>query len=466
MNRQDVAICGDGAASVALFRALARNAREPLAVTILGPGSHFARGIAYATRDPAHVLNVPAEKMSADAGEPDQFVDWLRERHIGMPDGSQGFVRRELYGQYLCDLVERTRLQFRDKIDLTVTTAEVVGLARQRAGWTVFHADGVLPARNVVLATGHGPPQPLAAQLGEDLAHAVIDDPWAPWTVEATARILIVGTGLTAVDTALSLLERGHRGKIVLLSRHGRLPQAHVRHGGGTPLPAPFPARASVLIRSLRSAVRRDAPAEGWQAFIDAMRPHWHDAWSALGEADKRRALRHGLAFFNAHRHRVAPRQGSQMANAIAEGRVEVLRGRLVELSPACNSVRARVETRSGRHDLAFGRVVNCSGPNADAERGPGTLLKTLIARGLARPGAAGLGIDVDDEDRVLDQDGAVQPGLFAMGALTRGKWWEITAMPEIAQQARRIAQSASARQGISAWALSANAAGRILPVP
>ncbi len=466
VNRQDVAICGNGAASVALFRALAQDARNPLAVTILGPGSNFARGVAYATRDAAHVLNVPAEKMSADAGEPDQFVDWLRARRIAVADWSRSFVGRELYGRYLADLVEDTRRRFSEKIDLTVATTEVVGLARQQDGWTVFHTDGVLYARNVVLATGHGPPQPLTAQFGADVAHAVIDDPWTAWEVESTARILIVGTGLTAVDTVLSLLDRGHRGKVTLLSRHGRLPQTHVPHGVGTPLPGPYPARASTLVRSLRSALKKDAPTDEWQAFIDAMRPHWHEAWSALGEADKRRVLHHGLTVFNAHRHRIAPNPGRHLADAIVDGRVDVLRGRLLDLSSSCNSVRARIAAQSGRHELTFGRVVNCSGPNSDVERGPGTLLKTLIARGLARPGPAGLGIDVDEKDRVLDQDGALQPGLFAMGALTRGRWWEITAMPEIAVQARRIAQTAMAQPGIPAWDLGVESAGRMLPVP
>ena len=464
MDRLDVAICGNGAASATLFRALARTTRKPLAVSILGPGSPFA-GAAYGTHDPAHVLNVPAEKMSADASEPSQFADWLRDQGIAVPGWAQSFVRRELYGRYLSGLAERTRLEFRDRIELTVAQAEVLGLARQTDGWTVFHTEGVSHARNVVLATGHGPPQSLGAHYDEDVAHAIIDDPWSPWNVEATARVLVIGTGLTAIDTALSLLGRGHRGQIVLLSRHGRLPQVHVAHGAGTPLPGPYPARASTLVRSLRSAVSRDAPAEDWQAFVDAMRPYWHQAWAELDEAGKRRALRHGLNLFNAHRHRIAPRQGSQIAEAIAAGRIEVVRGRLVDLAPACNSVRARIATRSGEQELTFGRVVNCSGPNSDPERGPGTLLKTLIARGRARPGPAGLGIDVDDQDRVLSGDGTVQPGLFAMGALTRGKWWEITAMPEITSQAGRIAQFLAARQDISAWALSAKPTGRLLPV-
>ncbi|MEJ0024477.1 MAG: FAD/NAD(P)-binding protein [Rhizomicrobium sp.] len=463
MNRQDVAICGNGAASAALFRALARNAQGPLAVTIVGSGPHAAKGVAYATEDPAHVLNVPAEKMSADAQEPDQFLAWLAQQQIHVPDWAHSFVPRELYGRYLVDLVEQTRLQFGGKIDLNIVSSEVVGLGRQQGGWCVFHAAGVLAADSVVLATGHGPPQPLLQSSDDAVSHAIVDDPWTAWSGEPTARVLIVGSGLTAIDTALSLIGRGHRGKIVLMSRHGRLPQIHVAHGVGAALPGPYPVRSSVLLQSLRSAVRRGAPAPEWQAFIDAMRPHWPEVWAALGEADKRRVLRHGLSAFNTHRHRVAPHQGRQMAEAIADGRVEVLRGRLVTLTARCNSVLARIATPTGRLEAVFGRVVNCSGPNSDVERSPGTLLKTLIARGLARPGPANLGIGVDDSNRVLDQDGAAQQGLFAMGALTRGAWWETTAMPEIAQQARRIARAVLAQREAPAQRAAGVSAGHTI---
>ncbi|MEJ0044578.1 MAG: hypothetical protein WDM81_21185 [Rhizomicrobium sp.] len=79
--------------------------------------------------------------------------------------------------------------------------------------WCVFHAAGVLAAGNVVLATGHGSPQPLVHPVDDEASHAIVDDPWTAWSVEPTARVLIVGSGLTAIDTALSLMGRGHRGK-------------------------------------------------------------------------------------------------------------------------------------------------------------------------------------------------------------------------------------------------------------
>ena len=437
MKRQNVVICGNGASAVALVRALAHAAEAPLSVTIAGCGDRIGEGIAYATRDPGHVLNVPAAKMSADAREPGQFADWLARHGRAVTPWDASFVPRYLYADYLRDLLAQTRRDQDATLALRTVDTTVLGLGRQADGWTVFHEGGVLSADAVVLATGLDQPPPLAKHYPPELAEWFVDDPWAGIAVEPTAHILIVGTGLTAIDAALALLHKGHRGKIVMLSRHGLLPHVHREHAA-VKVDVIAPRKASALVRALRQA----AEGADWQAAIDALRPQWPAIWRALPPDARRRAIRHGLAFFNIHRHRVPPLQGAQLHRAIADGRIAVLRGRLGEVAQQCGSVRATIETAEGARPMAFGRIVNCSGPNSNPERSPGTLLKTLIASGIARPGELDLGIDVDDENRVRGQDGAPQPCLFAAGALTRGHWWEITAMPEIAAQAAAIAQS------------------------
>jgi uncharacterized NAD(P)/FAD-binding protein YdhS len=439
LNRQNVVICGNGAASVALFRALAKAATAPLSITIVGSGA-LGEGIAYATPNPEHVLNVPAAKMSADTSEPAQFADWLERRGHRAAQWKDSFVPRHLYARYLAALVEDTRREFAQAVQLQQVEATVLGIGRQPDGWSVFYEGGVLSTDAAVLATGIDPPRSLARQYAPELADRFIDDPWADVTIEPTARILIVGTGLTAIDTALAFLDKGHRGQIVMLSRRGLLSQVHTEHTATkADLPQPYPRTASALVHALREAAEKE---DDWQTAIDALRPHWPAIWQALPHDAKRRAMRHGLPFFNMHRHRVPPHQGAKLHAAVADGRIEILRGRLSSVAPLCSSVRAVVETACGEKTFAFGRIVNCSGPNSDPERSPGTLLKTLIASGIARPGVLNLGLDIDSENRVRGQDGAQQPCLFAAGALTRGHWWEITAMPEIAAQAANIAVS------------------------
>jgi uncharacterized NAD(P)/FAD-binding protein YdhS len=57
-----------------------------------------------------------------------------------------------------------------------------------------------------------------------------IRDPWAPDALERVAierPVLLIGTGLTLLDIALDLRERGMREPIYAVSRRGLLPQAH-----------------------------------------------------------------------------------------------------------------------------------------------------------------------------------------------------------------------------------------------
>jgi uncharacterized NAD(P)/FAD-binding protein YdhS len=52
----------------------------------------------------------------------------------------------------------------------------------------------------------------------------------------------------------------------------------------------------------------------------------------------------------------------------------------------------------------------------------------------------------VDEQSRLLRKDGEGWPGLFAAGALTAGRFWEITAVPDIRVQAQKIAQIVTER--------------------
>jgi uncharacterized NAD(P)/FAD-binding protein YdhS len=102
--------------------------------------------------------------------------------------------------------------------------------------------------------------------------------------------------------------------------------------------------------------------------------------------------------------------------------------------------------------------VINCTGPNSDPTKSYYPLIQNVIALGHARSGPANLGLDVDAKSRILDANGAVQTDLFAMGALTRGRWWEITAIPEISRQATDIAGHLRAYLGAQDAGMRVNA--------
>ena len=62
----------------------------------------MGRGVAYSTTEPAHLLNVRAEGMSALAGEPDHFA----KRFEAEGGDRRGFAQRRLFARYLAELLD------------------------------------------------------------------------------------------------------------------------------------------------------------------------------------------------------------------------------------------------------------------------------------------------------------------------------------------------------------------------
>ncbi|WP_460435318.1 FAD/NAD(P)-binding protein, partial [Angustibacter speluncae] len=173
-TRADVVVVGDGAAGtlVALhllrrWRARGATGARPV-VALVGPGA-TGRGVAYATDDPRHLLNVPAGRMSALPDDPDHLVRWAR-RSCDETAGPQVFLARGHYGRYL----EHALAQEAGAPDVVGRLLRVphravrVG-ARPDGRTEVVLADGgVLLAADVVLA--HGVQAPGAAWAPPGLA--------------------------------------------------------------------------------------------------------------------------------------------------------------------------------------------------------------------------------------------------------------------------------------------------------
>src|SRR5206468_320171 len=94
-----------------------------------------------------------------------------------------------------------------------------------------------------------------------------------------------------------------------------------------------------------------------------------------------------------------------------------------------------------GERSFEIAGAVNCTGPEGAIARVEDPLLRQLLATGQARPDALGIGLDVDEANRLVGRDGAPSPGLYAVGPLTRGALWEIVAVPDIRHQVRDVAR-------------------------
>jgi uncharacterized NAD(P)/FAD-binding protein YdhS len=415
-----VAIIGGGASGVLTAAHVFRAAEAPVRVVIIEPRAELGEGVAYGTTDLSHLLNVRAASLSGIADEPDHFAGWAGRR--AEADG-RSFLPRAWYAEYL-----RTLLGPVEHIG-----ARAVDVHPASTGVQVVLSDGTgRTVDRVVLAPGLTPsvwPEHLGAA-----GRRWIGDPWAAGALadlHPSDPVLLVGTGLTAVDVALSLQTAGHD-QIFAASRHGLLPAAHPDRPF-TPLVVVPPNRPTA--RSLLAWARATADEVGdWRRVIDALRPHTDDLWGAMTASERTRLLRHLQPRWEVTRHRMAPSVATRIAAMQAAGHLTVLPGGVVSASTTHGGVDVTLADRR----LRVGAVINCTGPSPDVRRTTHPLVRRLLDRGIAQPGPHHLGIDTDQHGRLP----AAGDALWLVGPLRRGHRWETTAIPEIRIQAADLSQS------------------------
>ena len=261
-------------------------------------------------------------------------------------------------------------------------------------------------------------------------------------TGDRHAPVLLLGSGLTAVDALLAMRRHGHRGKVYMVSRRGLLPQAHVLAVYGCVRPVPCAGLRDLLHFTRAAASRTAALPAGWREAVDSIRPETNRYWQAMSVAEQRRFLRHLRPFWDTHRHRMAPQIAAMVHQSLRDGSLEVLAGRTrgfrlfedgVEVSIA---LRGRAQTIT----LRVARAINCTGPETDLSRSTNPVLRSLMQQGWLQPEAHRLGALVDNRGALLPARCGWQPPLYALGPLRLGSLLESIAIPEIRVQAQDLA--------------------------
>ncbi len=298
---------------------------------------------------------------------------------------------------------------------------------------------------NVVLAYGNQRPRPLLLD-GDELPAASwhLADPWdlcALRLLPDDATIVVVGTGLTAVDTVITLLEEGPGRRVVMVSRHGLLPHAHVAQQSVAwvhPVPT-GPLTADLLADYITEQVATAAAqGVGWRPVVDGLRAATPSLWKRLPLDERRRFLAVHARAWEIRRHRMAPEVAARLQSYQDDGRLSVLSGGVASIADRgdhCRVLVAGVDAPLTTH-----AVVNCTGPSTDITRSDDALLLALRERGLIAPDPLFLGVDSTDDGELVGDDGQVVPGLYAVGPPRKGTLWESTAIPEIRAQAAGVA--------------------------
>lgn len=445
MNHVDVAVIGGGFSAAATIINLMDVLEPEQTIGVVGRTAGLGLGIAYGRADEMHRLNVPAGRMSIFPNKPDHLCAWLKRN--GHDHGAEDFIPRRLFGAYVQDTLEvqlhrsdnRARLHFQD--------AEAIDCEALDDDRQVFHLSNGerLAAKASVFCIGGTPaglPLPderIAPEARRHLCLNVWADRWMD-RAQPDDEIFMLGSGLTMVDQVMLLRRRGHRGRIHVISRHGLVPQPHQvpRSDALQPAVTPGSGPLSEMLRRLRAAARTTAD---WRSAIDGVRPVTQAVWQHLSVEERRRFLRHANAWWNVHRHRLAPDIRAGFDAMQASGQVTVGAGWLHEIY--ANDAGARVAYRD-RHSgtlrqVSANWVVNCTGmEKCSIAKVP--LLKKMSARGMITGDPLGLGLAVNADSQIQREDGSLAASAYALGPMTMGQFFEIFAVPDIRMQTRQVA--------------------------
>ena len=451
---------GGGFAGTALVLQLRRQlALAQAEIHLIEPREVPGPGLAYTARRPEYLLNVRPGTLSLFPDAPNHFAEWL----AGQPESAADvpeFAPRSAYGRYLHEelMTVLAPADGHNAVQWHATKAVAAPLlpdgrrAVQLANGTEIRSDFV------VLALGNFPPPP---PTGPDLAYlqhpGYHADPWVTGNLRRIGpdeEVLLIGSGLTAVDVLLAMRQDGHRAPITVVARHGRWPAAH------GPVVAPYPSFyaelkhkttvtgvVAVFKRHLRAAAVQGID---WRPVLDSLRPDLGRIWAAWPLAERCRFLQHLAGLWAVTRHRSPPQNAEAVAVLTAAGMVQLQVGTVREIVPDGDKLRVRVRP----HGMAgcwhtAQHVVCCAGPLLDYSRIADPLVVSLREAGHLTPDPLRLGLLTDSQGALLSTNGALATALFTLGPSRRPAYFESTAIPELRQQAAELATELARRVGL-----------------
>lgn len=379
-----LAIIGGGASAVLLLAHMARRADAgQFSMDIYDRAGAFGRGVAYGTDGPSHLLNVRAGNMSALADVPSDFAEYAAPMGYAASD----FVPRRVYADYLKEKIA----QAQEKISVQFIQENVLSCVKTGGGYVLKTLSSETAYDVAVQASGNVCPLRPSVTPGAVNYH---DNPWAVdyAAISRAGHIILLGSGLSAVDVVSSLYHGGYKGKISVMSRHGLFPAVHA-------MPAAYPSFIDSAAYpgplELLRLLKRHARGAGvpWQAVVDSIRPHTNDIWRSWDNAQRDVFMKRLLTFWNVHRHRMAP----AVADILCTFDIRLIHDRAITID-----IDGSVIGRQGRYRA--NAVINC------------------------------LGYRYAESGRIFDTPFKIGPARF-------GELFETTAIPEIRAQADEMAR-------------------------
>ncbi|HWY97751.1 MAG TPA: FAD/NAD(P)-binding protein [Bacteroidia bacterium] len=455
---QHIVIIGGGFCGIMTAVHLLEKTASPLKITLINSGYPLGRGVAYSAYSSTHLLNIMAGNMSAYPNKPTDFTDWIHRRseysNIDKEILARTFLPRILYGEYLNEIWNKAIVNKKEGVELNIIEDIAVDAEIGEDAVVVLMKSGKnISANKLILATGNAEPKDPSIPNADFYKSAdYFRNSWkknSTTDLKSEKDILIIGSGLTMVDTVLGLIENGFTKTIYSLSPHGFGILPH-RHGGikytGLSNELHEPYNLINLVRLTHKHIRivRQLGLSA-EPIIDSLRPHTQNIWQSLSLKERRYFLNSRLRhLWGVARHRLPVHIHDLIQNLRIQGKLVILAGNIKNIQEDKSSVLVSYYNRKTKmeENINVERVVNCTGPDGNIKKSDNTVLQNMWKRGIATADPLELGINADPQSfSIIDKYGEKLSHVFTLGTNLRGMLWESTAVPELRVQAEKLAK-------------------------
>jgi uncharacterized NAD(P)/FAD-binding protein YdhS len=455
-NQKNIVIVGGGFCGTMTAVNLIRDTRDPIKIILINSGAPFICGVAYNTYSRTHLLNVAAGNMSAFVNDLAHFTNWVRSK-VEYSEFepyllATTFLPRNLYGEYLKQIWETTIATKRNDTELNVIDDYVTDLEllQNNQVKTILKKGSALIADYIVLATGNSLPRnPPIVNTSYYSSGTFFRNPWSKGSVSDLNHkgdILIIGNGLTMVDTVIGLIENGFKNKIYSISTNGFgvLPHRHfgIKYNGLTDeLQNQFDLNSlvGILNKHIKKVRKLGISAE---PVIDSIRPFSQKIWQSFTLEEKKKFLTKFRYMWGVARHRLPVFIYDIIENLRISGQLEVYQGKLLDITENGNEVSVTFHNVKKRSDetLKVQRVINCTGPETSIYKTLNPLLNKLAEKNIISADPLELGINADISTyNIITREGKKSHNIFTLGTNLKGMLWETIAVPELRQQCKQL---------------------------
>ncbi|MGW4446820.1 FAD/NAD(P)-binding protein [Streptomyces sp. NPDC004682] len=484
-----IAIIGGGAAAVALVHRLVTGQQGTVEeICVYEPTPDIGPGRAYRADLPEALVNLPNAGMSIDNAEPDDLLGWLARSPWsgpGEPSGPHDFLPRPIYGRYLRYCFLRAQYLGAERGIVVRAVHQSVADLHDTGQHVIVHTSGgqQFDHDQAVLCLGTAAPD---NPYGLIPGSTFIADPYPLRDtlprIPAGRRVLVLGTGLTAVDVAAAVLRHDPEASVVLSSRRGVLPgvrnpqvwttarhstpehfgrlcangqvrtladvwsfvEDELRARGLDPAHArrEFGLYDHGVVRLERQLADVRTSSQWRDVVIATLNPVVAQAWQTLAVEQKRHFLTRWLPAYVSFMNPMPPRTAGLLTDAHRAGRLTVQAG-ITGLYADRAGYTLHAEGGSRHVDLVV-NAVNASVHSVAGRAVP--LVRRLMVDGNAMRSEFG-GLRTDPATgRLLTASGTAHPRLFALGQLAVGDLLLTNSVRAIARQAAVVAEALAPR--------------------